>query len=447
MFMVEAINNTASQHRETATGRTRWFHRATAAVFLLSACYFSFFWIAHPAGVRMRDFLAPYTGSRCLWAGCNPYDLSQVQHEFARAGGLEQDHPTWAFEPPVYPPSTLVALLPMSFLHYHAARAVWYGLTACLFFAASLVLISFVAESYKPWAMLLGAFLYWSEPVGLLFNIGQPSGLAASLALLSLWLFFRNPRSGAAVICLGISLSLKPQLGGLFLIYFLLRPRSRAYACKSAALGAAFLIAGILWLTLSPASHNWRSDYRAQIANSQALGAVNDPSAQSGYARQFTNAQIVFALFVNNPSRDTNFAYALGAILFAAWVMIVLRTSEGDLFSTLAAITCIGMLPVYHREYDLVLLMIGFPALIAMMSRRQAMGWPTLLCTACLLSSPHYHHLWIGLETNARIFALIPDERIRALVFTRWQPVVLGVLACIYLFAMCRLDQHDRRQP
>jgi len=429
----------ASQHPETRNATPdRWFHRVAAAVFLLCAFYFTFFWIAHRDGVRMRDFLAPYTGSRCLWAGCNPYDLPQVQHEFARAGGLQQDHPTWAFEPPVYPPSTLVALLPLSFLHYHAARAVWYGLTAALFFAASLALISFAAERYRPWAMLLGAFLYWSEPVGLSFNIGQPTGVAVSLAILSLWLFFRNHRSAAAVICLGISLALKPQLAGLFLIYFLLQSRFRTYAFKSAALGAAFLIVGILCLTLSPASHQWRSDYRTQVANSQAPGAVNDPSPQSGYARQFTDAQIVFALFDNSPSRDTKYAYVLGAILFSTWIVILPRTPEEDLFQVLAAIACIGMLPFYHREYDLVLLMISFPALIEMMIQRHKVAWSALFCTICLLSSPHYHHLWIKLETNAKLAKLLPDETIRALVFTRWQPLVLCVLACIYLLSMSR---------
>src|SRR5580704_17787986 len=108
----------------SAPSRKLLAHIATVAL-LISAAYFAVHWSPLRDGAPMRDFVAPYAGARCLWAGCNPYDPRDVAQEFARAGGGENDHPLWSWPPPVYPPSSLVVLLPVSLFHYHAGRDVW----------------------------------------------------------------------------------------------------------------------------------------------------------------------------------------------------------------------------------------------------------------------------------------------------------------------------------
>src|SRR5580698_5305235 len=111
--------------RKPLVHRRRWLVHIATVVLLVCAAYYAVHWSGYRDGTPMRDFVAPYTGARCLWAGCNPYEVEQIAREFARAGGAENEHPPWSWAPPVYPPSTLVALLPVSLLPYHAARELW----------------------------------------------------------------------------------------------------------------------------------------------------------------------------------------------------------------------------------------------------------------------------------------------------------------------------------
>ena len=80
-----------------------------------------------------NDFVPVYAGARCLIHGCDPYDPSQLEPEFFRAGGRPSDLPSWRIDVPVYPPSTFLALSPIALLRFPVARLVWFLLNGCLF--------------------------------------------------------------------------------------------------------------------------------------------------------------------------------------------------------------------------------------------------------------------------------------------------------------------------
>ena len=107
----------------------------------------------------MHDFVAPYSGAKCLLLGCDPYDPAQVRQTFAAAGGRDSDRVDWSYTPPVYPPSTLIELVPFAFLNYHRARIVWYLLSATAFVGSFLLWAGLVMPAYRPWMALLGALL------------------------------------------------------------------------------------------------------------------------------------------------------------------------------------------------------------------------------------------------------------------------------------------------
>src|SRR6185312_13030600 len=130
----------ASGLRDAAHPRTfhaGWFKLAAWTLFWLVTLGFTgkgLLSIVRSSKGAMHDFVAPYSGARCLLLGCDPYDPAQVQQTFADAGGQPIDRgDKWSYIPPVYPPSTLVELLPFAFLSYHHARIAWFLLSTLAF--------------------------------------------------------------------------------------------------------------------------------------------------------------------------------------------------------------------------------------------------------------------------------------------------------------------------
>ena len=439
------------KHAEGASGDQvsaiqRQFLRAAYVVFAGCCLYFLFHWFPYRDGAQTRDFVAPYAGARCLWTGCNPYDSQQIAKSFADAGGLSTDHPDWKWEPAVYPPSTLIELLPFSLLRYHAARIVWYGCNALTFCAGMLMMTFFIRRRYRPWALLAGALALTSETVALLFNIGQPTGSAVGLLVIALWFLLKTDRWMAGVICLGLSLGLKPQLAGLVFLCLLWRTRHRAAAVRAGGLAGAFLVCGLAWLTLSPDAKGWRQDYHAQVEGSLVPGGINDPTVKNYGSEQFTNLQTVFALIHETPAFYNSMTYGAAAILLTAWVVGSLRQREdaAGLWVSIAAMACIGLLPVYHREYDCVLLILTWPILGWMAARRQWLVVPAAACTAWLLmTAPRFHRHWFGHLRNAPGSPAFPKLRIA--IYQYPQPLLLLTLSVIYLVVMFDVAREPER--
>ncbi len=366
------------------------------------------------------------------------------------AGGRAGDHPSWSWEPPVYPPSALIEMLPISFLPFQVARIVWYALTALSSCGALLILTRFFSPRYRPWAVLLAAYTIASEAFASGLYSGQLSGIAVSLAFIAYWFFFRG-RSNLGVVCLGLSLGMKPQLAGLIFIVLLFDPQRRWLAIKSGIVAAALLAIGIGWLSLEPASTHWHENYHAQVESSLSPGAVNDPSAASAFAANFTNLQSASSLFIDSRVRNNQLAYALGGVLFLAWLYLAIKTAgiaqrrEEVQAIALAAILCIGLLPVYHRHYDLVVLIFSFEALFLLL-RKSRLGWPVLICTLFLLLPQQALSRWQSLAYGKYFSLNKLSFRLRLLLFQRDRSLVLVALAIVYLGALSLLVRRSYRQ-
>ena len=433
---------------DSISSRQRLFLRAAYLVFAGCCLYFLFHWYPYRDAAQTRDFVAPYTGARCLWTGCNPYDSQQIEQAFAAAGGLAVDHPIWKWEPAVYPPSTLVELLPFSFLRYHTVRPIWYAFNALMFCGAMLAMAHFFKPRYRPWALIAGALTLTSETVALLFNIGQPSGAAVGLAVFALWFLFRTDKRTLGILCLGLSLGLKPQLAGLIFLCLVFRRPYRPAAIRSGILAGVILLIGIAWLSLAPASKNWRQDYHEQVESSLQPGAVNDPTLRNYGSLQFTNLQTTFALMSESPAFYNSMSYVVAAVLLGFWVAGTLRQKQtpAGLWTSMAAIACIGLLPVYHREYDCVLLIVTFPALGLLAARRSLIALPALVSTIWLLmTAPRYHRHWLRHLQNHYIHSAVPFPKVRIVVFQLPQPLLLLTLSGVYLLLLFSIAQDASR--
>lgn len=429
----------------------RIFPAAAYLIFIGCCFYFLFHWFPKRDGAQARDFIVPYAGARCLWTGGNPYSSAQVHAAFSAAGGLPDDHPDWQWEPAVYPPSTLVELLPFSFLRYHTARIVWYTCNALSFCGAMLLVAHFIQFRYRSWSLLAGALTLTSEPVALLFNVAQPSGMAVGLAVLTLWLLLKKNSQIAAAACLALGLGLKPQLIGLIFIGLIflslpLRARFRAAALRSAVFALAILLVGICWLSVSSASHSWRQDYHAQVESSLQPGGINDPTISNDGSTQFTNLQVLFALIKDAPWFYHSAACGVVAVLLCFWIAgnaRHVRHSE-NLWPCLAAIACIGLLPVYHRAYDCALLVVTFPSLTLLAVRRSWLALPAVACTGWLLmAAPRYHRWWLNHLSVPPGRESVLSAKMRLAIFQYPQPLLLLTLSCIYLVILYRVANDE----
>ena len=378
----------------------------------------------------MHDFVAPYSGARCLLLGCDPYDPVQVRETFTAAGGHSNDMAEqWSYTPPVYPPSTLIELLPFAFLNYHRARVVWFLLSTVAFIVPFVLWAGLLAPAYRPWMALLGALLRASYAAAFAAEAGQTSFISVGLAVISLWCFMRGRYTVAGIVCLGVGMGLKPQLAGLVFLYLILRPVFRRPAVKAAVVAIALLVIGGAWVSLSAPSKNWRVELSEQIKMTQQPGAVNDPSTANRFAPDIVNAQAAFVLITGNASAYNLLSYLLFAALF---IPFVIRTWRGtgtntQMFGALAAIACIGMLPVYHRVYDLLILLLTFPSLICLFVEHRKLRWIAAGATFVAL-------------IPASLIARIP--RYQALNFVwHFQSLAVIALAVTWVVAMYVCDE------
>lgn len=387
----DSIEECPERSREAAVVFLDVAHRRTFRSSWFRLAAWSLFWLVTVAGTgrglvsiieatpaMMHDFAAPYSGSKCLLLGCDPYDPVQVRQTFAAAGGRGNDTAEkWNYTPPVYPPSTLIELLPLALLNYHAARIVWFLLSTAVFIVSFLLWAALIMPAYRPWMALLGALLRASYAAAFAAEAGQTSFIAVGLAVIALWCFIRGRFTFVGSICLALGMGLKPQLAGIVFLYLILRPAFRWPAVRAAIVAAALVVAGGAWLSVSAPSKHWRAELTEQIKTSQQPGAINDPSKANPFSPDIVNAQAGWVLITTDP-----FAYnLLSYVLFGALLIpFVIRTWRGagtntNLFAALGAIACIGMLPVYHRVYDLLILLLAFPSLICFFVQRRKIRW------------------------------------------------------------------------
>ena len=117
-----------------------------------------------------NDFVPVYAGARCLLHGCNPYDTTQLEQQFFRAGGRAGELPSWAIDVPVYPPSTFLALSPLAWLRFPTARLFWFLLNGCLFVTSTALILSLCPPSHRWLATALGSLFLLSS--GILLVLG-----------------------------------------------------------------------------------------------------------------------------------------------------------------------------------------------------------------------------------------------------------------------------------
>lgn len=171
----------------------------------------------------LADFGTIYFPSKALIEQRDPFKPGEVTRIYeaqrdSRAPETPKDRQIATQN--VYPPNTLFLAVPFAALPLKPAGILWSIVTLACFITASLLVWNLGAD-YAPAlsGALVGFLLAASE---LLPMTGNVAGIAIGLCAIAVWCFVRERLVALGILCLAVSLVLKPHDTGLVWLYFLL---------------------------------------------------------------------------------------------------------------------------------------------------------------------------------------------------------------------------------
>ena len=317
--------------------------------------------------VSMIDFKVVYYSTRCLLHHSDPYNQSNVLRTYKAEGGerpSESARDLQVVTQYMYLPTAFSFTVPFALLPFGPAHLLWMALVVGGLIFASFLIWDLAAD-YAP--IVTGALLcFLLANTELLVIIGNASGIAISFCVVAVWCFYKKRFAALGVLCLAISLALKPHDTGLVWLYFLLAGGVyRKRALQTLAVFAALSLPVILWVThVSP---HWMQELSSNIAALSVHGGLNDPSPASSGAHgigMMINLQTVISFFRDDPRFYNPATYLVCGVLLLVWSFKTLRSriTPASSWLALAAIAPLSMLPVYHRQCDATLLLLTIPA-------------------------------------------------------------------------------------
>jgi hypothetical protein len=302
-----------------------------------------------------------------------------------------------------------------------------------------------VAAEYAPVASgaLMCFFLFNSA---LLLAYGNAAGIAISLCVIGAWCFLKERFAGAGILCLALSLAIKPHIAGPVWLFFLLAGGlNRKRALQTLAVTAILSLPMILWV--SCVAPHWISEMQGNL-QTMALthGDLNDPGPTAVNARSpgsiVIDMQSAISLFRDDPRIYNPASYLLCAPPLILWVIAALRKrySQKSAWLALTAISALCILPIYHRMHDTRILLFVFPAFGILWIRGGAIKWLALAFSGAAA-------VFVGI-LPAQLLAICSTHQrqsthglpgtLLAIVFTRPTPLILLAMGIFYLWVYAR---------
>lgn len=352
-------------------------------------------------GSAWIDFRGLYCGTRTLIHGQNPYEQSNVAHEYLSEDGQRPRPAPWA--PPdasrlqfqsltlwVNLPSTFVVAAPFAVFSWGPAHILWMLLTG-LVFILSILLIWHAGASHSPRvATLLACIIGLNcEPI---FGGGNAAGIVVGFCGIAVWCFLQDRFAWIGVLCLALSLAVKPHDSGFVWLYFLLAGGVlRKRALQSAAITAVIGLASIMWV--SHIAPDWLHEWNVNMVAISAPGGINEPgpsAVKDGSVYSLVDLQGAISIFRDDPHFYNTVSYVTCGMFLFVWAIRTLRTrfSLPGAWLALASVTAFTLLITYHRLWDAELVMLAIPACCLLWAKRDSVGKAAIPITlAALLSS------------------------------------------------------------
>ena len=395
------------------------------------------------------NFRAIYYGARCLLERTDPYMPSEFLRAYEAQGGAFPSDPgksqlfLRAVPICVNLPTTLFLIAPLAMLPWGLALAIWWGLLAVSFVLAAFLVWDLSASHAPAVSLILICLLLANSQV--LFITANAAGVAVCFCVIAVWCFLKRSFAAAGVVCLAISLALKPHDSGLvWLCFLLVGGVFRKRALQALALTVALCVPAVLWT--SHVAPRWSQELRSNIAETSSHGDISDPGPDSisrrGTADVIIDLQSVISVFQDNPRLYNPITYFVCGSMLLVWSAVTLRlpASTTSVFFALSAIAALSMLATYHRPYDAKLLLISIPACCMLWARGSAIGRAALAVTTAAIGLtgdiPLAAHALLIRNMNVSAMGLFGKTLLIALV--RPAPLALLAMVLFYLWVYVR---------
>ncbi len=367
--------------------------RLSGLLLLLLSSIIFISWGAHlerNAVYGMIDFKAVYWGTRCLIQHCDPYRQNELERVYLAEGGESSTEFTplrTSVTLYIYLPTASTLIAPFAMLPWGLAHVLWMTLTAAGLILAAFLMWDLGARRAPTLSILLACVVLAN--CEFVFATGNTAGLAVSLCVAAVWCFFQERFELAGVLCLAVSLVLKPHDGGLVWLYFLLAGGvHRKRALQTLVVALVLSLPAFLWIThVSP---HWMQELQSNLLANSAPGSLSDPRPANFDGRlpwTVIDLQTVFSVFRDNPSFYNPATYLVFGPLLLVWILVTLRSRFSQMRASLAlaAIAALSMLPVYHRPYDAKLLLLTIPACAMLWTEVGLLRWLALLANTAAI--------------------------------------------------------------
>lgn len=398
------------------------------------------FWRLSPDSIQ--DFKGVYYGARCLIQHGDPYRESEMLRVYKEDGGRQQSETlsrqievvTWQ----VYLPTTYLVVSPLALLACNTANMLCMIFTAGSLIIAAILVWRSAADSAP---ILCGVLIGYSlANCGVLVATGNLAGIVASLCIFAVWCFLNEQFVPAGIVCLAITLVIKPHDTGFIWLYFLLAGgANRRRALQTLALVGAIGLAANFWV--SQISPHWFEELHANLSRFSARGQMNDlgPAGVSqGALDMKIGLQTIISVFRDNPKFYNELTYAVCGALLLIWLVTTLRSpfSKAGAWFALAAVAPLTMLVTYHRSYDAKLLLLTIPACAILWAKGGPIGWLALLINTMgfVLTGEVTMEALDLLDRSLHISSVGLSGRILTVVMERPITLILLVMCVFYLW-------------
>lgn len=396
----------------------------------------------HIALIQMGDFKVVYYSARCLLEHGDPYSQRDVLRVY-RAEGRER-----LTEPPsdlqvktrfFYPPSAFALTAPVVSLGFKWGAIVWTILLAAGLIAGAIAAWDLAADISPVMSGALAGLLlmnsFW------LYMIGNAAAVAVGLCVIAVWSFYRERFVPAGLLCMALSLAVKPNDSGL--IWLLLLFAGSVYRKRALqSLGVLLLLGLPMVFWVSHVSPHWLPELKANMASFSGVGGSVDPAATGLAGRNMdaiVHLQTVISMFFPEPRIFDLITYAVCGPIFAIWLWALIfgrRTANG-FWLAIAVATPLTMLPMYHYQHDVKLLLLVIPGCAVLWARRGCAGWAAFLITAAgiVVNGDIFMAARVSLTRNF----VVPQpnflSRLVTVLLTRQSALALLAMSIFFLWA------------
>ncbi|MGA2888065.1 MAG: glycosyltransferase family 87 protein [Terracidiphilus sp.] len=419
-----------------------------ALVCLLLSCGVSVslgFFLERAAPDFMMDFRSVYYGARCLLQHTDPYQegaflrtyLAEEGDRTILSAGFRQ-----VLMRDLYLPTASVLIVPLAMLPWGPAHLLWMILTAVSLVVAGFLIWNLGATSAPVLSGILICLVLANSEV--LFATGNAAGIAVSLCVVAVWCFFKERFVPAGILCLAVSLALKPHDAGLVWLYFLVVGGTyRNRALQTLFITAVLGLSAALWV--SHVAPHWVRELHSNLLVDAAPGGTGNPGPTSSTGRTVSmviDLQAAVSAFRDDPRIYNPVSYLVCGALLLVWSVrtLRLRFSQTIAWLALAAIAPLTLLVIYHRPSDAKLLLLAVPACAMLWAEGGEIGrLAVVVTTAGIVSTADLPLIaFLALTKNLRISAVGQSGQILTDLLLRPAPLVLLPMAVFYLWVYVR---------